>query len=98
MANAKREMMEVYPNPVKSVLCVHCPLSVKEVKVYDISGKLTKTLKQVNSRQNTESKEIRWDLRDENNRKVANGIYFVELVAEQGNEKIREIRKIVVTK
>ncbi len=90
--------LKIYPNPVRSVLRVSCPWSVKEMKIYDVTGKIVKTFDKVDSRQNTEYREIRWDLRNENNRKVANGIYFVELIAEQENEKIREIRKIVITK
>jgi len=90
--------VEVYPNPARSVVRVRCPFSVKEIKVYDVSGKLIKTLDKVDSRQNTEYREIRWNLRDENKKRVANGIYFIELVAEQENEKIREIRKITIVK
>ncbi|MCX8014537.1 MAG: T9SS type A sorting domain-containing protein [candidate division WOR-3 bacterium] len=94
---AKRWMMEVYPNPVRSVLRVRCPWTVKEIKIYDVRGKIVKTLK-ADSRQNTEYREIIWDLRDENKRRLANGVYFVELVADQENEKIKDIRKIVITK
>jgi hypothetical protein len=90
--------VEVYPNPVKSVLRVRCPFAVKEMKIYDITGKTVKVIETRSKKQEARETEIRWDLRDENNRRVANGIYFVELVAEQGKEKIREIRKIVVTK
>lgn len=87
---ARRMRLEISPNPVSSVLRVSCPLSVKELKIYDITGKLVKELEARG--------EIRWDLRDENKRRVANGIYFVELIADQGKENIREIRKIVITK
>lgn len=90
--------IKIIPNPARSVMRVRCPLSVKEIKIYDISGKLVKTLDKVDSRQNTEYREIKWDLRDENKKRVSNGIYFIELVAEQEKERIREKRKIVITK
>jgi len=95
--SAIRLLLEVYPNPVKAVLRVSCPWSVKEIKVYDIAGKIIKTLK-VDSRPNTEHREIMWNLKDENQKRVANGIYFVELIAEQEKERIREIRKITIIK
>ncbi|MEO0115581.1 MAG: T9SS type A sorting domain-containing protein [candidate division WOR-3 bacterium] len=34
----------VYPNPAKAVMRVRCPSSVKEVKIFDVSGKLIKEI------------------------------------------------------
>jgi hypothetical protein len=45
--NAKRFMLEVYPNPAKTVMCVRCPMSVKdktELKIFDALGKLTREI------------------------------------------------------
>jgi len=100
---AKRLTLEVWPNPVKSVLRVRCPFTVKEMKVYDITGKVVKTFEQVGSRQNTEYRELRWDLRNENKKRVANGIYFMEASISEKRGKsreqiIKEIRKITIIK
>jgi hypothetical protein len=89
--------LEVYPNPVRSVLRVRCPFSVQDMKVYNIIGDVVKILK-VNSRQNIENREIIWDLMDENSRRVANGIYFVEVIAENNGGMLKGIRKIEVVK
>lgn len=101
---AIRLPLEVYPNPARGVLRICCPLSVREVKIYDVTGKIVKTLvEQRGSEKEAESREIRWDLRDEKQRRVANGVYFVEVMISEeraagSEQRIREIKKIVVTK
>jgi hypothetical protein len=87
--------ISIYPNPVKSVLRVRCPFSVKEMKVYDVAGNTVKVIKTRSKRHDAGENEIKWDLRGENNRRVANGIYFVEITAE--NEQ-KEIKKVIITK
>ncbi|MCX7785997.1 MAG: FG-GAP-like repeat-containing protein [candidate division WOR-3 bacterium] len=106
--SAIRIPLEIRPNPARTQTVIRFPQSADriELKVFDIAGKIVKIFKQADSRQNTEYREIIWDLRDENKRRVANGIYFIELTAEQvdskqnteDREKNREIRKIIVTK
>jgi len=98
MSNVRRLTLQLSPNPVRSVLCVRCPYFVKEIKIYDITGKLIKTLDAERYTQNANDYEIRWDLSDENQKRAPNGIYFVGVTAEVEQEKIREIRKIVITK
>lgn len=91
--------LEVYPNPARANLAFRLPQSADHtiIKVYDVAGKIVKTL-QVDSRQNTENNEIRWDLRNENKRRVANGIYFVEVSAMTRGKIIRETKKVVITR
>ncbi len=98
--SAVRLPLKVYPNPVKTNLAIRIPLSADRIgiKIYDVAGKAVKVIEARSRRQEAGENEISWDLRDENNKKVANGIYFVELVVEQDNENIREISKIVITK
>lgn len=50
------------------------------LKVYDSAGRLVKTL--VNSVEPAGAKTLFWDARDDNQRAVANGIYFLKLDAE----------------
>ena len=38
------KLLEVYPNPAKSVLRVRCPLPVKEIKIFDVSGKMIREI------------------------------------------------------
>jgi hypothetical protein len=103
--------LKIYPNPAKSIIRVSCPWVVKEMKIYDVTGKIVKIIEVRGKKQEVETLkqvqgEIRWDLRDEKQKRVANGIYFVELTTDQVESRqntehrkiIREIRKIVITK
>lgn len=38
---------EIYPNPAKDVMCVRVPLSVEEIKFFDVSGKSVKVANNV---------------------------------------------------
>jgi hypothetical protein len=92
--NAIRSTLEISPNPVRSVMRVRCSLSVKEIKVYDIAGKIVKVLDVAKTLKSGQY-EIKWDLRDDNQKKVATGIYFIEIKAE---DRVSEIRKLTVVK
>jgi hypothetical protein len=35
---------EIYPNPVKSFFVIRSPLPVKEIEIFDVSGKLIKEI------------------------------------------------------
>ena len=50
------------------------------LKVYDSAGRLVKTL--VNSVEPAGAKTLFWDAKDENQRSVASGIYFLKLDVE----------------
>jgi len=50
------------------------------LKVYDSAGRLVKTL--INSVESAGAKTVLWDAKDDNQRAVANGIYFFKLDAE----------------
>jgi hypothetical protein len=92
--NALRLMFEVNPNPAKFVVCIRYPSSVQEIRIYDIAGKIVKVL-DVDKIPKSGQYEIRWDLRDDNQKKVATGVYFIEVKAE---DKVSEIKKITVVK
>jgi hypothetical protein len=86
--------LEVKPNPARSVVRIRYPSSVQEIRIYDISGKIVKVL-DVDKIPKSGQYEIRWDLRDDNQKKVATGVYFIEVKAE---DKVSEIKKITVVK
>ena len=92
--NAIRLTLEIYPNPAKSVVRVRCPLFVKNIKIYDITGKIVKELA-VGKMHEPGQYEIKWDLRDNNQKRVAAGIYFLEI---NTKEELREIRKITIVR
>jgi YVTN family beta-propeller protein len=62
---------EIYPNPVKSVMRVRVPLSVKEIKIFDVSGKLVKVVDDFTSAQG-HKQEMIISLKG-----ISPGIYFL---------------------
>ncbi|MCX8015244.1 MAG: FG-GAP-like repeat-containing protein [candidate division WOR-3 bacterium] len=91
--------VEVYPNPARSVLCVRCPLSVEEIKIYDITGKIVKEIASPVAR-NDNQIETKISLK-----RMPPGVYFIEVTAEvdskqnTGNRQTtKAIKKIVITK
>jgi len=42
--DAKRSTPEIYPNPASSFFVIRSPLPVKDIKIYDVSGKLVKEI------------------------------------------------------
>lgn len=66
----KREnMMKIYPNPTSSILFFEGKDQVKNIIVFDISGKIFKNIE--NSKSNT------IDISD-----LAKGIYFIKIISE----------------
>ena len=92
--NAIRLTLEISPNPAKSAIRIRCPLALKDIKVYDISGKIVKVL-EINKAPAPEQNGVKWDLRDDNQKRISNGIYFLEITVEK---ELKEIRKITVIK
>ncbi len=62
------------------------------LKIYDASGRLIKTL--INSKLSQGTHTLTWDGTDDNNREVAEGIYFYTLQAE--NHKLT--KKLIITR
>jgi hypothetical protein len=67
-------MLEIYPNPVKGVLRVRGPLSVNEIKIFDVSGKMIKEIEILRSTQNNRVNEVKISLKG-----INPGIYFLRL-------------------
>ena len=60
MSNAKRPTPEIYPNPASSFFVIPSSLLIKEIKIFDASGKLIKEIALSSSNQPKISlKEIR---------------------------------------
>ena len=66
-------MPEIYPNPVKGVLCVRGPLSVKEIKIFDVSGKMVEFEEKFTKSQE-HKQEVRISLKG-----INPGIYFLRV-------------------
>jgi len=68
-----RSSLEVYPNPAKSVLRVRVPVSVKTIKIFDVSGKLIKEVTTASPRND----EVKVSLNG-----INPGIFFLRLGTE----------------
>jgi hypothetical protein len=82
--NAKNIMLKIYPNPAKGVIRVRSPLSVKEIKIFDVSGKLVKVTDKVTSAQ-SHKQEVKISLKG-----INPGIYFLQVG--------KEFKKFLVVK
>lgn len=93
--------IEISPNPARFVVRVRYPSSVKNIKIYDITGKIVKMF-DVKKIPKPERCEIKWNLRDDKGKKISAGIYFLEMTAEpeevSSEQIVREIKKIVITR
>ena len=99
--NAIRLTIEVNPNPCNRHTTISYSLlaeSKVSLRVYDITGKLIKTICANQNILKSGNYETRWDLMDNNRKKVTAGIYFIEISAGQEGNIIREISKITVIK
>ena len=71
-----------HPNPFNPVTRIDYTVDLEgpvHLAIYDISGKLVRTL--INRRMRSGSHEAEWDGRDNGGRAVASGIYFYRLTA-----------------
>lgn len=70
------------------------PATETIVKIYTLRGKLIRTLKQ--DLPSWKYNEIYWDGRDEDDIKVASGVYFYKLTVNNDNKKIEKISKLAI--
>jgi photosystem II stability/assembly factor-like uncharacterized protein len=88
--NAIHIMLEVYPNPAKTLTAIHYSLPAESkvsLQLYDISGRLVKTLVNEQKKQGNYSINL-------NSRTLSAGVYFLSLETEE--KKI--IERVVVIK
>ncbi|OYD14617.1 hypothetical protein CH333_07650, partial [candidate division WOR-3 bacterium JGI_Cruoil_03_44_89] len=90
-------LIKTYPNPFNDYTKIEYQLGgyvSVSLKVYDVSGRLVKTL--VNCRQTPGLYSVRWDGKDERNNMVSVGVYFCELKVERSKgQKVKRTRKLV---
>ncbi|NNF08639.1 MAG: T9SS type A sorting domain-containing protein [Candidatus Eisenbacteria bacterium] len=87
--------MTIAPNPARSRAIVSwsdAPVGVGTLTVYDIRGRRVRTLYENDTTQ-TKGASI-WDLRDDNDVRVASGVYFMKLESRAGSVS----KKVVVTR
>jgi hypothetical protein len=93
--------LKINPNPTtrNAAICYSLTSNSKvTIQIYNILGKVVRTFSNVHSLLKAGQHEIRWDLKDNRGMKLAAGIYFVRLIAEQENNKINRIGTITIIK
>ena len=99
--DAKRFTLEIEPNPCKTHSAIRFTLNVKSrvsLKVFDIKGTLVKVLNKLEDMFESGKYEIKWNLKDDTQKKVPTGIYFLRATIDNEQEIIKEINKITVVK
>ena len=76
--NGKKKVL-VYPNPTEGFFSIESQIEVEEVKIYDLSGKFVKEVRQI---------EGKFDVLD-----VVPGTYLVEVAIENTKEYFKIIKK-----
>ncbi len=87
-----RLMFDVYPSLSAKQMNIRLQGFVGRkisLKVYDVTGRLIKTF--YDNQMIKANQSISWDCKDDINRKLANGVYFVRLVTQGHNETRKAI-------
>ena len=88
-------MLEVYPNPFTEMTCIKYSIGQGakgiELKIYDISGRVVKSF-MVPSSYFLVPGEVTWTGRDNQDKLVASGIYFIELIVDD----VCEVKKVML--
>jgi hypothetical protein len=87
-----------YPNPFTRSTTIAYVLTdasddFVEARVYTVSGRRVRTFHE-NLRSVTNYRELVWDGSDEAGQELANGVYFIRLIAKQGDQKVEKIIKV----
>jgi|GEM_PF-5526689 len=90
-----------YPNPFRGGIfkfnySFSRPAQSVKIKVYDMRGKLVRTLRPLDV-SGTSSEEI-WDLFDRHGNSISNGVYLYRIIANFGNETTEKDGKIIIAR
>jgi len=90
---ASLSLLKIEPNPSGKAVKIQYVIGEEadvNLSIYDVSGRLVKKLK--GGRQKAGSYTVIWNGRDERNRTVSNGVYFLKVNA----GKFKQTRKIIL--
>ena len=91
--------LRVYPSPCRDRVQVNCPLVAGKnstLSVFDMAGRVVRTLALPQGRSNEPSRAVSWDLRDNAGRRVSQGVYIVELQQYTGSVASCSWAKVIV--
>ncbi len=89
-AATQNELLKIYPNPFSNATSIFCTISKSEnvsLKIYDVTGRLVKTL--VNEIMQAGTHQLQWDTTDQNGNEVNAGIYLLKTQTANDSETIR---------
>ncbi|HOJ36806.1 MAG TPA: C25 family cysteine peptidase [Ignavibacteriales bacterium] len=98
------EVMEVYnyPNPFKddtyfTFIATQIPDELR-ISIYTVAGRKIKEIKKNKNELNYDYNVIYWNGKDEDNNRIANGVYFYKLEVKHKDKKIIKLGKIAKVK
>jgi subtilase family serine protease len=83
--------LSIYPNPIrpdlsKPILNIHSSKSIRSIKFYNISGSLVYQRQELD-----DAKFLTWNLRNDNNQRVASGVYVCIIEYSDGTMEKRGV-------
>ncbi len=88
-------LLSVFPNPFTTMLHIECNTAMTTnenqghdpaIRIYDVTGRLVRNIEIIG-----EDKTVFWNGNDDKGRRVAGGVYFVQLVTEDTEKSIKVI-------
>ena len=99
--DAKCLTLEINPNPSRTLSTIRFALNADSkvsLKVYDITGKVVKVFNAGDNINKPGDYVIKWDLKDDSQKRVSSGIYFLKIAIDNGQETISKINKIIIAR
>jgi len=84
--------VKIYPNPVNFTEAVRGTIKFDglsknpKIQIFDITGKLIKTINPGTSENDGTSGHAEWDGKDENGNRIGRGLYFYIITDNEGNK------------
>lgn len=94
--NLRMEDVAVYPNPARRDAKFAFQISKQteiKIEIYTLTGELVRTL---NGRSVAGYNELVWDLTNDWGKKIASGLYHYRVTAEDGQNRVREVKSMAV--
>ena len=92
---SNRNFISIYPNPGRSNISIRYTLQLStfiSVSIYDVTGRLVKTI--INEKRDAGVYSERWNGNNNNNRRVAAGVYFTRL----SSRDFTSVKKVILVR
>jgi flagellar hook assembly protein FlgD len=70
------------------------PIELLKIQIFTVSGRKIKEMERYNL--NAGYNQVRWDLRDNNGKRIANGVYLYRIYGKFAGDTVEEFQKLVI--